>query len=304
MYYLINEKLEKSTRKEFRKGKSQFVAVLTLEEWKESKEDFEMGIDLDIDPTEIYSTKAIVNYDSLTGCFSIPDRDDFGKYYDFLFALDEKGIVFIDDHDYVNGIIDRIQKTKKWRFPSLERFIYDFLEEIVRHDRELLEKYEKELTEMEDLIAKDCGEEISDRANDIRSDIRDLRVHYEQLLDFSQELEENENNFFLHENLRYFKLFTSRIERMRDETMAVSTHALQIRDIYKAHLDIKQNRIMTVLTIVTTVFMPLTVIAGWYGMNFVYMPELQSKLGYPIVIIVSVLIVVVSLVVFKLKKWL
>ena len=191
MYYLIKEKLEKSTKNEFRKGKSQFVAVMTLEEWKNTKEDFEMGIDLDIDPNEIYSTKAIVNYDSLTGCFSIPDRDDFEKYYDFLFALDEKGIVFIDDHEYVNGIIDRIQKTKKWRFPSLERFIYDFLEEIVRQDRELIEKYEKELTEMEDLIAKDSGEKLSDRANDIRSDIRDLRVHYEQLLDFSQELEEN-----------------------------------------------------------------------------------------------------------------
>ncbi|MBQ2183564.1 MAG: magnesium transporter CorA, partial [Lachnospiraceae bacterium] len=145
MYYLIKEKLEKSTKNEFRKGKSQFVAVMTLEEWKNTKEDFEMGIDLDIDPNEIYSTKAIVNYDSLTGCFSIPDRDDFEKYYDFLFALDEKGIVFIDDHEYVNGIIDRIQKTKKWRFPSLERFIYDFLEEIVRQDRELIEKYEKEL---------------------------------------------------------------------------------------------------------------------------------------------------------------
>ena len=304
MYYLIKEKLEKSTKNEFRKGKSQFVAVMTLEEWKNTKEDFEMGIDLDIDPNEIYSTKAIVNYDSLTGCFSIPDRDDFEKYYDFLFALDEKGIVFIDDHEYVNGIIDRIQKTKKWRFPSLERFIYDFLEEIVRHDRELIEKYEKELTEMEDLIAKDSGEEISDRANDIRSDIRDLRVHYEQLLDFSQELEENENNFFTHENLRYFKLFTSRIERMRDETMAVSDHALQIRDIYKAHLDIQQNRIMTLLTIVTTIFTPLTVIAGWYGMNFKYMPELNSKLGYPIVIIVSLFIVVGSLIIFKLKKWL
>ena len=304
MYYLIKEKLEETSRNKFRKGQSQYVAVLTLEEWRNTKEDFEMGIDLDIDPNEIYSTKAVVNYDSLTGCFSIPDRDDFGKYYDFLFALDEKGIVFIDDHNYVNGIIDNIKKTKKWRFPSLERFIYDFLEEIVRQDRELIERYEKELTEMEDLIAKDCGEEISDRANDIRSEIRDLRVHYEQLLDFSQELEENENNFFLHENIRYFKLFTSRIERMRDETIAVSDHAIQIRDIYKAHLDIKQNRIMTVLTIVTTVFMPLTVIAGWYGMNFQYMPELTSKLGYPIVIIVSVLIVVVSLIVFKLKKWL
>lgn len=304
MYYLIKEKLEESSRNKIRKEKSQYVAVLTLEEWQNTKEDFEMGIDLDIDPKDIYSTKAIVNYDSLTGCFSIPDRNDFSKYYDFLFALDEKGIVFIDDHNYVNEIMERIKKSKKWRFPSLERFIYDFLEEIVRHDRELLEKYEKELTEMEDLIANDCGEEISDRANEIRSEIRDLRVHYEQLLDFSQELEENENNFFLHENIRYFRLFTSRIERMRDETIAVSDHAIQIRDIYKAHLDIKQNRIMTVLTIVTTVFMPLTVIAGWYGMNFQYMPELSSKLGYPIVIIISVLIVTVSLIVFKLKKWL
>ena len=114
MYYLIKEKLEETSRNKFRKGQSQYVAVLTLEEWRNTKEDFEMGIDLDIDHNEIYSTKAVVNYDSLTGCFSIPDRDDFGKYYDFLFALDEKGIVFIDDHNYVNGIIDNIKKTKKW----------------------------------------------------------------------------------------------------------------------------------------------------------------------------------------------
>lgn len=61
---------------------------------------------------------------------------------------------------------------------------------------------------------------------------------------------------------------------------------------------------MTVLTIVTTIFMPLTLIAGWYGMNFRYMPELDSEWGYPIAITVSLLIVVGSLVFFKLKKWL
>ena len=50
--------------------------------------------------------------------------------------------------------------------------------------------------------------------------------------------------------------------------------------------------------------MPLTLIAGWYGMNFVYMPELGSPAAYPIVIGVSVLIVIVSLIFFKHKKWL
>ena len=78
----------------------------------------------------------------------------------------------------------------------------------------------------------------------------------------------------------------------------------QIRDTYQSRLDVKQNRIMTVLTVVTTVFMPLTLIVGWYGMNFKYMPELNSVWGYPIVIGVSVLIVVVSIVFFKRRKWL
>ena len=61
---------------------------------------------------------------------------------------------------------------------------------------------------------------------------------------------------------------------------------------------------MTLLTVVTTIFMPLTLIAGWYGMNFKYMPELNWEIGYPLVFIVSVLIVVLSLIFFKMKKWL
>ena len=61
---------------------------------------------------------------------------------------------------------------------------------------------------------------------------------------------------------------------------------------------------MTVLTIVTTIFMPLTLIVGWYGMNFVHMPELQYTWSYPAVFIVCILIVVVSIVYFKIRKWL
>ena len=77
-----------------------------------------------------------------------------------------------------------------------------------------------------------------------------------------------------------------------------------IRDTYEFRIEVKQNRIMTLLTVVTTIFMPLTLIAGWYGMNFKYMPELNWEIGYPLVFIVSVLIVVLSLIFFKMKKWL
>lgn len=305
MYYLIKDSLVETSKEAIPSADAQYVAILTAGEWAEEKECFNMGIDIEPDLADARTTKAEVNYDSLTGSFYIPDRQHLpegGK--SFCFALDEQGIVFIDDSGTAAGLIGEIRRTKKWRFPSLERFLYDFLEQIVRYDRAILEKYEDELDAMETAILREEEGVTMERANTIRSEIRDMRIHYEQLLDFGQELEENENDFFKPENLRYFRLFSSRIERLRDSTAAISDHASQIRDIYKSNLDIKQNRIMTVLTIVTTVFMPLTVIAGWYGMNFRYMPELDSVWGYPVVIGVSVLIVVLSLLYFKKKKWL
>ena len=60
---------------------------------------------------------------------------------------------------------------------------------------------------------------------------------------------------------------------------------------------------MRVLTVVTTIFMPLSVIVGWYGMNFVHMPELVSKYGYIGVIIFSALVVIGEIAFFKWKKW-
>jgi magnesium transporter len=305
MFYLIEESLREVNREEVLKAKKQYVAVLTFEEWKQYCDSFDLGIEIDPELSEIFTTKAEVNYDSLTGSFSIPDRSNlYGEDAKFAFALDEKGIVFIDDNGKAEEIVQNIRDTKKCRIPFLERFLYDFLDQIVKEDIRLMEKYERELDAMERAILD--GEENlpSTRLNDIRSDIRDLRIHYEQLMDLGQELEENENNFFKQENLRYFRLFLNRMARLHDTSTSLRDYTVQLRDLYKAHLDIKQNRIMTVLTVVTSIFLPLTLIVGWYGMNFQYMPELRWRWGYPVVIAVSALIVLVSLVFFKKKKWL
>ncbi len=305
MFYLIEESLREVNREEVLKAKKQYVAVLTFEEWKQYCDSFDLGIEIDPELSEIFTTKAEVNYDSLTGSFSIPDRSNLsGEDAKFAFALDEKGIVFIDDNGKAEEIVQNIRDTKKCRIPCLERFLYDFLDQIVKEDIRLMEKYERELDAMERAILD--GEENlpSTRLNDIRSDIRDLRIHYEQLMDLGQELEENENNFFKQENLRYFRLFLNRMARLHDTSTSLRDYTVQLRDLYKAHLDIKQNRIMTVLTVVTSIFLPLTLIVGWYGMNFQYMPELRWRWGYPVVIAVSALIVLVSLVFFKKKKWL
>ena len=271
MFFVIDETLQKVAREEI-KGR-QYVAVLNFDEWNKSKESFELGIDIEQDMSEIFLTKAEVNYDSLTGSFSIPDRKNpSGDDSKFAFVLDEKGIVFIDDSGKAEEIIKGIQRTKKWKLPSLERFLYDFLDQIVKDDLRLMERYEDELDQMEKLIMDGEEDLQSGRLNEIRSDIRYLRIHYEQLMDLAQEFEENENNFFKPENLRYFSTFINRASRLHDTSTSLRDYTMQIRDLYKAHLDVKQNRIMTVLTVVTTIFMPLTLIVGWYGMNFRYMP--------------------------------
>ena len=304
MYYLIKETLTPVGREELKPAREQYAAVLTTAQWQTLRDSFDMGIDIEPEPAEVHSTKVEVNYDSLTGSFAIPDRKYLGEHCGkFAFALDEKGIVFIDDSGTAERLIEGIRRTKKWRLPGLERFLYDFLEQIVLNDRPLLERYDHELDRLETAILRE-EEVMPERVNEVRSEIRELRVHYEQLLDFCQEMEENENSFFKADNLRYFRLFSNRIERLRDATSAIGDHAVQIRDVYKSHLDIKQNRIMTVLTVVTTIFMPLTLIAGWYGMNFRYMPELETAWGYPVIIVVSLLIVLGSLWFFKKKKWL
>jgi magnesium transporter len=305
MYYYIKNTLEKAKKLDFKNKNDKFVAVLTSAEWLENRNKFDMGIEMDIDLSVIHSTKAEVNYDSLTGTFSIPNIENISApNTNFAFALDEKGIVFIDDSGFVNKLIGNIISTKRWIMPSLERFIFDFLEQIVTKDQVVLENLDKELDTIESNILEGEEKDPSLRVSRIRSDLRDLRVHYEQLLELSQELEENENDFFKEENTRYFHLFTQRVSRLHDFTASLREYSIQIRDLYQSKLDIKQNRIMALLTVITSIFMPLTLIAGWYGMNFKYMPELGYKPSCPIVIVVSVLIVIIRLIFFKKKKWL
>ena len=305
MYYLIKDLLQECGAEEIKGGEAQYLAVLTSEEWKEHREDFDMVIDMDRELTDRSETKAVVNYDSLTGSFSVPDRTDFSrKDHTFAFALDEKGIVLIDDEGYALDLVRKIQRTKKWKLPSLERVLYDFLEEMIGSDLYLLESIEAELDRTEKRILADEVDKLPAELNDIRGDLLDLRAHYEQLIDFGQELQENENGFFKTENLRYFKLFTERVMRLQDIAASLREYVVQLRDLVQSQLGVRQNKIMTLLTVVTSIFLPLTLIAGWYGMNFRYMPELEMRFAYPAVILVSVAIVVGCLIWFKKKKWL
>lgn len=197
-----------------------------------------------------------------------------------------------------------MQPLKKWRYPGLERFIYDFLETIISGDLNMLERYEDEITIIEDRILEGNLTGELERNNEIRGELLKLKMYYEQLIDLGQELAENENDFFMSDNLRFFELFTARVTRLQGLVSTLKEYTMQVRELYQSELSVKQNRIMTVLTVVTTIIMPLTLVTGWYGMNFKYMPELDSPLAYPIVIGVVILMAISGIIYFKKKKWL
>lgn len=304
MYYLIKEVLTPGTVEEIKQAPEQAAAILRTEEWSSLTARLNIETDMETDMTNPRETKAVVNTDSLTGTVrrpSLTSKKDFeGK---FAFALNDKGIVLVDDSGYVQRLVDKISRTKKWKLPGMERFLYDLLETVIADDLSMIEGMEKRLNRIEEGIMKGEVTGYPLEMNDIRGDLLDLRVHYEQLIDLGQELQENENDFFKDENIRYFHMFTERVIRLQEMVNAERDYVTQLRDLQQAQLEVRQNTIMTVLTVITTIFLPLTLIAGWYGMNFIHMPELSWIYGYPAIITISVLIVAGCLFLFKKKKW-
>lgn len=306
-YYKIREKLTEVEEDEVLSAEEPFVAVMN---WTEFMGNicfwgFEDDIDDLMHIHGMNATRAEVYYDAMIGCFAIPDRKNImGAKHKFSFIQDERGVIFIDDENEVMSILAKILFSKKWRKPSIERFWFDFLEMIIRDDLGMLEKVEREMDEMEDNLFAGKMSGIMERIADIRSEISDIKIHYEQLTDLVQEFNENENDFFAEENLHYIELFGARINTLNDILSSLREHSVLIREIYKNRLDEKENKLMSMLTIVATIFMPLTLLAGWYGMNFTNMPELTAEWGYPGIILVSILVTIIEVIIFRKKKWL
>lgn len=118
-------------------------------------------------------------------------------------------------------------------------------------------------------------------------------------------LEETIGNCFQIHRLVLVQLLRQRLESPNSKVRRSGPDFLAycMRDIYLSGVNNRLNEIMKVLTVIVTIFMPLTVIAGWSGMNFKYMPELDSPWGYPGVIVVSLVVVVSMLMFFRHKRW-
>lgn len=184
-----------------------------------------------------------------------------------------------------------------------EKFLYHFLNNLIREDKKFLENMEFHMSVLETRILKEHVHPSF--INEILSLKRELMYiwnYYEQLIDVGEVLRDNENDMFPDENIRRFSHFTERTSRLSENVKHLKEYTVQLRETHDAMLDYNLNNIMKLFTVITTIFLPLTLIAGWYGMNFEYMPELHWRYGYLGVIVFSVVVVLICIVAFKKYK--
>ena len=99
--------------------------------------------------------------------------------------------------------------------------------------------------------------------------------------------------------MEYFGPLTGRADRLMSRTGHLLEYAQQVKEAYQAQIDARQNSNMQFLTVLSTIFFPLTLITGWYGMNFRDMPGLDD--GYPWVVCLSIVVILICLFIFKKK---
>ena len=184
-----------------------------------------------------------------------------------------------------------------------EKFLYHFLDKLISDDRKFLENMEHNMSLLEDEILS--GSADSDFINDILSIKKELMYiwnYYDQLIDFGEILRDNETGMFPQENIRGFEVFTKRVTRLSENVKQLKEYTVQLQETHDAMMSYNLNNIMKIFTVVTAVFLPLSLIAGWYGMNFEGMPELKWKYGYPCVVMLSALVAALCFSIFKIKK--
>lgn len=302
MYYKIRETLQAFESQETVKEKN-IIITCSSKEWEENKSKLGLESSLIKDINHIRFSKVDVYHDFMEGAFLIPPKQNENALK-FAFVIKEALIVFIENTGAIDKILEKITASKKWKEPSIERFLYSFLETIIDEDLIYLEKTENKIAALEIKSLKGDLDGFNERMINIRKELMALQNCYEQLIGIGAEFIENENGFFDESNLRYFKLFTDKAERLKNNAQMLREYSMQVMETHQAQVDIQLNNVMKVLTIVTTVFLPLTLIVGWYGMNFKNMPEIYWHWGYYAVMALCVVVVIVCLLIFKKKKML
>ena len=185
-----------------------------------------------------------------------------------------------------------------------ERLFYHFFSLLLKGDMDFLNNLEEEISNNEDKVLSGDKASYLKYITAWRQELLRLKRYYEQLNFIFDEMTVNDNQLFSEDGVRRLMTLRNRTDRYLSAVKNLQEMVSQLREAYQSQLAIEQNDLMKIFTMVTVIFLPLSLLAGWYGMNFSHIPELKWKYGYPLVILVSIVTVAALIWKFKKKKWL
>lgn len=199
-------------------------------------------------------------------------------------------LIIMTESPSVRKCADNIDVSDNGLHQLVELFL-----ELTANDVYRLESLENMIITLEDhlLMNKRPSKDGIQDIIKVRKDLLKVKRYYEQMEFLSDELAAVDPSF---------RFIDKKFDRLMDFVLHLQEYIEQVREAYQSQIDIEQNNIMKVFTVVTSIFLPLTLIAGWYGMNL-QMPEYEWSWGYPLVIGISLAVIAIMIVVFKRKKW-
>jgi magnesium transporter len=181
---------------------------------------------------------------------------------------------------------------------------YSLLDSIVDHYFIVLEQVGEKVEFLEEELVTNPTPETLQTIHNLKREMIFLRRSVWPLREVIGALERGESSLIQESTEIYLRDVYDHTIQVIDTIETFRDMISGMLDIYLSSVSNRMNEVMKVLTIIATIFIPLTLIAGIYGMNFQYMPELGWRWAYPMVWLVMLVIGILMLVYFRRKKWL
>jgi magnesium transporter len=221
-----------------------------------------------------------------------------GKHY--LLTIQEEA-----EHDCFEPVRSRIEKSKGIiRKQGADYLAYALLDAIIDGFFPVLERYGERLEELEEEVIINPTRQTLQKIYRIRRELLELRRAIWPQRDAINSLIRDGSELIGKEVRTYLRDCYDHAVQVMDMVETYRELASGLMDVYLSAVGNRMNEIMKVLTVVSAIFIPLTFVAGVYGMNFEYMPELKSRWGYPICLVAMAAIAIGLLFFFKQRGWL
>jgi magnesium transporter len=216
----------------------------------------------------------------------------------FVISFQEK------ERDVFDPIRERLRNSKgRIRKMSADFLAYSLIDAIIDNYFMVLERLGETIEEIEDSLVSNPTAARLQKIHDLRREMIFLRKSVWPLREVISRLERSESPLINEATCAYFRDVYDHAIQVMDAVETFRDMLSGMLDIYLSSVSNRMNEIMKVLTVITTIFIPLTYIAGIYGMNFRYMPELNQTWTYPAILALMFVLAMFMVFFFRRRKW-